>query len=150
MSSEQEQRETLEALFSSQRLGVLSTLRDGRPHATLVAFASTDDLREIVFATTRVTRKFYNLSKNPEVALLVDSRTNAPADIREAVAVTANGIAGEVRPEEAGRLKALYLDKHPYLKEFLRSPSCAVVRISVRSYTIVRRFQTVTELHFRE
>ena len=142
-------QEKIGKLFESQRLAVLSTHRDGQPHGSLVAFAATDDLREIVFATTRATRKFGNIEKDPRVALLVDNRTNDPADLRDAMAVTAVGEATEAGLAEGERLRPLYLGKHPYLVDFVRSPSCALVRVRVRSYRVVLRFQDVTELHFR-
>ena len=62
--------------FHRRRLAVLATQHEGKPYASLVAFAATDDLKTIIFATTRSTRKFVYLSSNPAVALLIDNRTN--------------------------------------------------------------------------
>ena len=47
----------LKALFASQGLAVLSTHDHGQPYCNLVAFASSEDIRHLVFATTRATRK---------------------------------------------------------------------------------------------
>ncbi len=143
-------QERIKKLFSSQRLAVLSTQRDGQPHGSLVAFAAPDDLREVVFATTRATKKFGNIQKDPRVALLMDNRTNNPSDLRDAIAVTAIGEASEAGPADCERLQPLYLKKHPYLVDFIRSPSCALVCVKVRSYRLVLRFQDVTELYLTE
>jgi len=45
-------------LFTSQKLAVLSTQHQGQPHASLIAFAASDDLKELFFATRRATLKF--------------------------------------------------------------------------------------------
>ncbi|MDH3776949.1 MAG: pyridoxamine 5'-phosphate oxidase family protein, partial [Desulfobulbaceae bacterium] len=47
-------------------------------------------------------------------------------------------------------LASLYLSKHPYLEDFLRSPSTAFIIISVWSYYLVSRFQEVMELHIHD
>jgi len=41
----------------------------------------------------------------------------------------------------------LYLEKHPYLKDFVNSPSCAFLKLTVKTYYLVRRFQNVVEIH---
>ena len=89
-------RNHIQSLFLSRRLAVLATQREEKPYASLVAFAATDDLKTIIFATTRSTRKFGYLSSNPAVALLIDDRTNEASDFRNAMAVTATGKAKEV------------------------------------------------------
>ena len=40
-----------------------------------------------------------------------------------------------------------YLAKHPELKDFVLSPSCALLKITVNTYYVVNRFQNVLELH---
>jgi len=44
-------------LLASQRFAALSTQEKDHPYMNLVAFAETSDLRTILFATTRATRK---------------------------------------------------------------------------------------------
>ena len=44
-------------------------------------------------------------------------------------------------------LLQLYLARHPHLEEFVTSPSCALLRVSVASYYLVSHFQEVMELH---
>jgi hypothetical protein len=120
------------------------------PYASLVAFAATDDLQRILFATPRVTRKFANLMGEPRVALLIDNRSNHEADFHEAMAATAIGAATEVAEDERASLESCYLAKHPHLREFLASPSCAFFTVRVERYIVVRRFQEVMELHVPE
>ena len=140
-------RNILKALFSSQRLAVLSTHRDGQPYASLVAFTASGDLRQIYFATPNTTRKYANLMADSRVAFLVDSRLNEESDIHAAMAVTAMGSAREIDKTTNDRFLAQYLDKHPYLESFIKSPTCSWICTDIASYYLVRRFQNVMELH---
>jgi heme iron utilization protein len=139
-------KHTVGELLRSQKLAVLSTHNKGQPYASLVVFAATQDLKLLLFATTRATRKYDNLSHDPRVALLIDSRSNLNSDIHGAIAVTATGIAEEVGEKEKEALLKIYLAKHPHLKEFVHSPTCALLRIKVETYYLVSKFQKVFEL----
>ncbi|MFB0505565.1 MAG: pyridoxamine 5'-phosphate oxidase family protein [Thermodesulfobacteriota bacterium] len=149
MESASQLRKTLKDLFRSQRLGVLATYGRRQPYSSLVAFAATNDLKYLVFATTRATRKYANLSMESQVALLVDNRSNQDTDFHRAIAVTALGKAEEVKESERDRFLTLYLAKHPYLEEFVNAPTCALLKVSVDRYYMVKRFQNVMELHMR-
>jgi len=140
----------LKDLFSSQRLAVLATQSKRQPYGNLVAFMATDDLKHLLFATTRATRKYANISRNPRIAMVVDNRSNQEADFHQAAAVTATGVVKEVEGEEKKPLLRLYLSKHPYLKDFVSSPTCALLRMNVETYYVVRQFQNVMELHIRK
>ena len=133
--------------LNSQRLAVLSTHNAGQPYASLVSFAATPDLMQLLFATTRSTRKYANLTSDSRAAMLVDNRSNEEADIHSAMAVTATGVVGEISEAEKDEALILYLGKHPYLKDFVNSPSCAFLKLAVKTYFLVRRFQNVVEIH---
>jgi hypothetical protein len=45
-------RKDLQELFITQPLAVLSTQSEGQPYASLVAFATSEDLKALFFATT--------------------------------------------------------------------------------------------------
>ena len=147
MENARKLKKVVKNLFDSQQLGVLATYGEGQPYSSLVAFAATNDLKYLVFATTRATRKYANLSAESRVALLVDNRSNQDSDFHSAVAVTALGNAEEVKESERDRFLRLYIAKHPYLEEFVNSPPCALLKVSVQKYYMARRFQNVVELH---
>ncbi|MGO9118100.1 MAG: pyridoxamine 5'-phosphate oxidase family protein [Desulfomonilaceae bacterium] len=136
-------------LLASQKFAVLSTQEQDHPYLNLVAFAETSDLRTLLFATPRATRKYGNLSSKSGVALLVDNRSNDAADIREAMAVTVLGIAAEVPDSERERFERVYLRKQPHMEELLSSPSTALIKVDVESYLLVSRFQNVTILNLK-
>jgi len=116
-----------------------------RPYLSLMAFAAGDDLRFLVVATPRASRKYRNLMTDPRVALLVDNRTNQPEDVKQAIAVTVMGVAEECSPAETGYFFGLYRDKHPYLVDFATSLENVLVKVQVDRYYLVSRFQEVRE-----
>jgi nitroimidazol reductase NimA-like FMN-containing flavoprotein (pyridoxamine 5'-phosphate oxidase superfamily) len=136
----------LKDLFSSQPLAVLATQSDGQPYGNLVAFAATEDLGGLLFATARGTRKFANIRKDPRVAMVMDNRTNQRVDFQRAVAVTATGIVKEIAGSEKNQLLKVYLSKYPHLNRFVTSPRCTLLRVNVNTYVVVRRFQKVVAL----
>ena len=114
------------------------------------AVAATPDLKNLFFATTRATRKFANLRADSRVSMVFDNRSNRVVDFRKAVAATALGRAREIKGRDRIKFAKMYLTKHPHLKEFVSSPTCALVRIRVDVYIVVWRFQNVFELRVKK
>jgi nitroimidazol reductase NimA-like FMN-containing flavoprotein (pyridoxamine 5'-phosphate oxidase superfamily) len=142
---EMELADTLREILSSQSLAALATQDEGQPYTCLVAIAATDDLKHLLFATFRHTRKYRELKADPRVAILVDSRSNRRSDFQEAMAVTATGRAAEANGEEKDRLLTVYLAKHPHLAGFAGSEGTALIRIDVADY-VLSSFQEVRKL----
>ena len=134
---------TLRELFFDQKLAVLSTSDKGKPYCSLVAFMTTDDLKQIIFATSRSTRKFDNLDKEPAVCILIDNRSNTELDFEEGIAVTVLGEAHELHGAEKEIFREKYISRYPHLKEFVTSPTCAMLRVDIRQFNVVSRFQNV-------
>jgi hypothetical protein len=65
------------------------------------------------------------------------------------MAATATGKAKEVNARKRKKALELYLDKHPHLREFVHSPTCALCEIRVQTFFVVNRFQHVVEVHVR-
>ena len=141
-------REALAALFNKQQLAVLATRLSQGPgtYTSLLGFAATEDLKHILFATTRGTRKHENMESCPDVSLLIDSRTHRQQDFQEAEAVTVLGRAVETSGGERESLQTVYLAAHPYMEDFVTAPNCALMRVDVTHYYHVCQFQKVTEL----
>jgi nitroimidazol reductase NimA-like FMN-containing flavoprotein (pyridoxamine 5'-phosphate oxidase superfamily) len=135
--------ETIKALFDAQPFAVLATHDGVQPYVSLMAFAATDDLRRLLFATERNTRKYANLVSNPRAAALIDNRSNQVSDTREAIAITA---LGETRESDKERHLSIFLKKHPHLEAFVELPSCAFVEMQVVNYFVVEGLQGVKEL----
>lgn len=148
--TEREMQGTISALLESQQLAVLSTQRDGQPYSSLMAFAYSADLQNIVVATGKSTRKHQNIVHDSRVSLLVDNRSNSEADFHAAMALTIVGKAEHLQDAEQSEYQQLYLGRHPYLEKFLSAPTTALVKIKVYHYLLVSRFQNVMEYRVRD
>lgn len=137
---------TLRELVRTQDLAVLGTDSDGHPYTSLVAFDTTEDLQGLFFVTSRETRKYRNLRGNPRVSLLIDDRSHSVADFQRAAAVTVLGRLCPMESAEEEKRKDHFQRRHPHLRDFVGSPGCALVKIKVERYLLVRRFQEVVEL----
>ena len=148
MNNTAEEQDILRKLCAGQPLAVLATDAGGEPYTSLVAVAVTPDLHRLYFATLRATRKWANLTGNPQVSLLMDNRGNQVTDFSRAAAATIIGMAEELRGTELEAGLAIFLGRHPHLTEFTASPNCALFRVRIASIYLVTRFQNVTEFHF--
>ncbi|MGC9516713.1 MAG: pyridoxamine 5'-phosphate oxidase family protein [Methanomicrobiales archaeon] len=139
-------KEVIRELLESESFAVLSTQGQGQPYASLISFYSTPDLKNIVFATSKDTRKFSLISKSNPVALLVDDRSKTPPSVNKISAATVTGKAQVIEDVKERRKWAdLLVEKHPYLDSFVKAPSTAVILIHIYRYFYVRRFQEVFE-----
>jgi nitroimidazol reductase NimA-like FMN-containing flavoprotein (pyridoxamine 5'-phosphate oxidase superfamily) len=142
--------DTLRTLLTTQRLAVVATRQGDHPYTSLVAFVASKDLRRIAFVTSRATTKYRNLSVDPHVSLLIDSRTHSVEDFTAGAAVTVLGRAAEMGNKQESELLASFLGKHPHLESFARSPSTALCGVEVETYVLVTRFQHVVEMKVSE
>lgn len=94
-------------MFRTQKLAVLSTDDKGQPYRSLVAFVGSEDLKGILFATARTTRKFANILNNQKVALLINNSVNQEVDFHDAIALTVTGWAEEVTGSEKRRYQLI-------------------------------------------
>lgn len=150
MNTPAQLRPIVRTLLDSQIQGVLATQNQQQPYTSLMAFAVTPDLRHIVFATYRATRKYANLLDNPRASLLIDNRCNAATDYRNAVAISAQGTTREIAATQRPDSLKLYLDKHPNLRDFVTDTDCALLCLDVERYYVVSQFQSVAELRIDE
>ena len=150
METNKQIRRRLVELFNSQNLAALSTHHDGQPYASLVAFVISYDLKYLYLITPKTTRKYTNLAANPQVSVMINSSENQESDFHRAMAVTIIGSAAEISGHQRPDIINSYVEKHPYLEDFAKSPTCAVVQIKIKSYFLVKNFQNVMELHLHE
>jgi len=147
LDSRQDAWRQLRALLQGQALAVLATSHEGHPYCSLIAFVVSDDLRTILFGTSRNTRKFANITSDPRVSVLIDSRGNTDADFHQACAATAVGREVKLPEAEYRALRGKYLERHPHLRDFVASPTFELVALRIETYYLVSRFQHVMELH---
>jgi heme iron utilization protein len=132
-------------IMQTQNFGVLATAGKVYPYTSLVGFLAKEDLKTIIFATSRDSAKYLNLKEHPGVSILVTTSANQASDLSEAASVTALGPAGEAGAEREKIYREIYLAKFPSLQEFVEEKNTALIEIKVERYIIVTRFQQVDE-----
>jgi PPOX class probable F420-dependent enzyme len=114
-------KDALVQFVRARRLAVLATISaDGIPQAAVVGVAATDD-GEIIFDTTRTSRKFVNLTRQPRVALAIG------CDWADEQTVQLEGTAGEVPHDHPA--VAAYYQQFPTGRERAGWPGIVYVRV---------------------
>jgi nitroimidazol reductase NimA-like FMN-containing flavoprotein (pyridoxamine 5'-phosphate oxidase superfamily) len=140
-------KDTIRRVLDRNHLAVLATQHRGQPHASLMAFTPIEGVRYIIFATYRGTLKHQSLVEDGRAAVLVDGGGGDTARTHGRMVVTAIGEATEIPEEERAAHIAAHLARHPDLREFLRSPDCVLMRVSVAAYQVVGGIDDVQWYH---
>ena len=147
LDEQDELRQSIAALLAARRFGVLATRGAEQPHLSLVAIAVNDDLESILFATERLTQKYFNLRSHPRAAILIDNRSELADNLDQGVAVTATGRTEELRGAGRAAARGFFLSKHPYMVGFVTPQTCAILRLGVDDYRLVHGLSEVHSLH---
>jgi len=132
-------RDVMQSLITERGTCVLATASENKPHCSLMAYVSDDTGGELYMATQRETTKYRNLSANPWVSLLIDTRREVTGGERlSAKALTISGrfqsLAGTSKYPVA---RAKLLDRHPHLQRFLEDPDVEVFAIKAESFLLL-------------
>ncbi len=136
--------EEIRRLSEEQPFAVLATQGKGITDASLISFASSPDLKHIVFATPRRTGKFDLIAGDENVSILVDDRSVQQSSINQISALTITGRARALSDaNEILKWAGLLTEKHPNLAAFVMAPTTALILVEVANYLYVKRFQEV-------
>jgi heme iron utilization protein len=138
--------ERLKLFNEREQFAVLSTIGSGTgSYASLISFVISEDLKYVVFATPKNTRKYDNIRHSDRVSILIDNRCETKGNILETEALTIVGRAMAVRKgNQWTTLAEAFLKKHPALDDFVRSPSTALIKMTIEECVHVGQFQTVS------
>ena len=128
----------IEDALQTNPLAVLATEGNGQPHACFIAITPMDDFQHLIFATYRSTRKYKNLIKNGKVAILFENRSTKSLSQPDITVLTAFGYAKEVDVAISDAALKAHLLRHPELESFLMSTDCAIFKVKVNAYQVVR------------
>ena len=139
--------EKMKALVKRKDICVLATVSENNPHCSLMAYVTDNDCREIYMVTNRQSTKFRNLSANPSVSLLIDTREEHPGMQRpDAQALTVSGVYQEIQDEtKKTRIRSKLLEKHPHIKNLMDMPDAEIFCVKVTSFLLL---DGVSEAHF--
>ncbi|MCK8601490.1 pyridoxamine 5'-phosphate oxidase family protein [Desulfoferrobacter suflitae] len=132
-------RETIRKLVQENNMCVLATCHDHRPHCSLMAYLTNERADGIYMVTRRHTQKYRNLTANPQVSLLIDTRTQVEPDQRSRIqALTISGTCSvTVDPKERDEILRQIVIRHPHLKELADHPDAAIISIQLHSFLLL-------------
>ena len=139
-------KQSIRRFLTRQKIAVLATGDKKELYESLVAFTVSADLKQIVFATERGTRKYSNMKMKPAIALLVDDRVNTKNDFYKTTAITITGKAVESSGREGTRLLRKHIDRHRRIRDFLKSEKCVIFKITTRAFYVITSFKNVETL----
>jgi len=124
----------MKKLVKEKDLCVLATVSGSRPHCSLMAYVADEDCRKIYMVTLRDTKKFQNLTQNPAVSLLIDTREEDAGPQRSrAKALTVNGIFQGVERGKQEQIRSLLLERHPHLRDLMGKEKAEIFSIRIES-----------------
>ncbi|MFW6082305.1 MAG: pyridoxamine 5'-phosphate oxidase family protein [Desulfosalsimonas sp.] len=122
-------RKDIKSLIRSRRQCVLATAESNQPYCSLMNYTADESCTRIYMVTSKNTRKYANLARNPKVSLLIDDRSASPP-----LALTVTGTFEKViDTDEIKRVRGDLLTRNPAMKTFLDDPDAALICIRVCS-----------------
>lgn len=133
----------IKKILKLQLYGILATSYNNQPYTSLLAFAASEDMKNIYMATSKTTHKFQYVKENEKTAFFIDTRENDNFDVNKAYALTAIGKATPINKKDSPEIEKLYLSRHPQLETFIHLPNVQFLQMKISSFSFVQRFQNV-------
>lgn len=142
-------RKDIQELIQANKICVMATVSEGQPHCSLMSYATDEHCREIYMATLKNTKKYRNLSTNPSVSLLIDSRERRVTEGKvptKALTVTGAFQSG-MGEQRRTALRQVLLDRHPELETFFANPAAEIIVVKVKALQLL---DGITDAYFEE
>ncbi len=131
--------EKMKNIVKGNDLCVLATVSEGKPHCSLMTYITDDECSEIFMISHKQTKKFGNLTANPIVSLLIDTRERERGQKR--IDIKALTVMGEFQTIKDQTKKILihakFLKTHPHLTDFLNDPGAEIFSIKIKSFQLL-------------
>lgn len=131
--------ESMKRLLKENHLCVLATSAENIPHCSLMTYVTNDAGDRVYMMTRRGSKKYTSLATNPQVSLLIDTRSAGNAAGGEGLkALTVSGDYSPIHDEaERQRVLRLLVENHPNLRELAAQPDAEPLAITVRSFLLL-------------
>ena len=135
----------MKALAREQNICVLATVSGQKPYCSLMAYVTDQNCTEMYMVTHKNTNKYRNLTENPSVSLLIDTREISPPS--NAKALTVDGVCAAIESEEKRKkVHARLMEMHPHLAEFINHSEAEILCVKIRSFLLLNG---LNEAHFQ-
>ena len=131
--------EKMKDFVRSQDMCVLATVKGNKPHCSLMAYVTDEECRTIYMITHKNTAKYRNLTANPSLSLLIDTRLmDRGEDRQRAKALTVNGVFERIEDSDKRfKILAKFLENHVHLREFAGHPDAEVLAVRIQSLQLL-------------
>jgi general stress protein 26 len=131
--------EKMKDIVKGNDLCVLATVSEGKPHCSLMSYITDDECSEIYMISHKQTKKYANLTANPIVSLLIDTREEERGQRRMDIkALTVIGEFQTIKDQtKKSLIHAKFLKIHPHLTDFLNDPGAEILSIKIRSFQLL-------------
>ncbi|MGD8504627.1 MAG: pyridoxamine 5'-phosphate oxidase family protein [Syntrophobacterales bacterium] len=126
-------------VIRSQDMCVLATVKGNKPHCSLMAYVTDEECRIIYMITHKNTAKYRNLTANPSLSLLIDTRLmDRGEDRQRAKALTVNGVFERIEDsDKRSNILAKFVESHVHLKEFAGHPDAEILAVRIQSLQLL-------------
>ena len=137
----------MKTLVREKDICVLATASDNKPHCSLMAYVTNSQCTAIYMVTHKDSKKYRNLTANPWVSLLIDTRHEDMSSARiKTRALTVSGIFQPIPDtDQKKHVRAKLLEKHPHMEQFATHRDAEVFSIRIESFLLL---EGPTKAHF--
>lgn len=131
--------DVMKALVREKDICVLATASENKPHCSLMAYVADSQCTTIYMVTHKDSKKYSNLTENPWVSLLVDTRDESLSSERvKTMALTVSGIFEPILDVgHKDRIRAKLLERHPHMEQFAQDQDAEVFSIRIKSFLLL-------------
>ncbi len=123
---------TAQKMLKENNLCVLATCSNNLPNSSLMHYIYDGISMNIFMLTLRGSMKYKNITDNPQVSLLIDTRADLPRPGLPVMALTVYGKAGIVEdPQKHQALVEQLLAKNNSLAKLAGESQCLVIQVQI-------------------
>ncbi len=124
------------------RIASLATLRDEKPHASMVAYVPVENFSAFYIHVSRLAQHTMDMLKDKNVSLLITETDDGRADPQTLARVSVRGTAEAIQNGEPGYtpIKELYLARFPEAEQLFKLADFSFWRINPKGGRYVASF----------
>ncbi len=129
-------------IIRNTRVAALATMRDEKPHVSMVAFAPLENFSAFYIHVSRLAQHTMDMIKDKHVSLLITEADDGRADPQTLARVSIRGAAESIQNGEPGYtpIKELYLARFPEAEQLFKLADFSFWRINPKGGRYVAGF----------
>ena len=127
----------IKAILGENSLCVLATCSENRPHCSLMAYIYDIQKNILYMMTLKTTQKYRNIRHNPQVSVLVDTRSH-PFGSDNIQALTVSGYCSLISDTQIrSDILSQMVDRHPHLQDLSNHADIEVLAIHSTAFLLM-------------